>query len=459
MPPNILILMSDEHRADIAGFAGDPVVRTPTLDWLAKDGVVFTQAYTPSPICVPSRQCALAGQYPHTCGCEGWVGLKPGHMTYASRLGQFGYRTAAFGKLHMIGPDQSGGFQSRPVGDMNFGQQQPVLEPWKSAPSTDPRDVPGMNKWSDRKEIERAGPGPNNPHDVHSIEGAIDWIRDTFVGDRYDRHSTGRPQLLQVGLHDPHYPYQCDPELFSYYLPRMKPYEVEEPFDHPFLGLSPWPPEPLQAGVHIAERDVMRARAAYFGKVETMDRQYGRVLQALRDAGQDLDEWIIVYLSDHGDQLGEHGIWEKQKFFEGSARVPLIIRAPKLLPAGTSTPQNVNLVDLFATLCDLAGIEAPGGLDSRSLAPLARGEAPDWPDDSYSFFLQQGFRNGMIKQGSLKYQWYHHEDHGELPEVLFDLAADPLETRNLIDDPAYRDAVESLRKKSFEEKVFNRARP
>ncbi|MCC5848842.1 MAG: sulfatase-like hydrolase/transferase [Verrucomicrobia bacterium] len=446
MPPNILILMSDEHRADVAGFAGDPVVRTPTLDWLAQDGVAFENAYTPSPICVPSRQCTLAGQYPHTCGCEGWTGLKPGHMTYASRLGQFGYRTAAFGKLHMIGPDQSGGFQSRPVGDVNFGQTQPVIEPWRDTLAEDPRHVPGMNKWSDRKEIERADPGPDNPHDVHSVEGAIDWIRETFVGDRYDRQNADRPQLIHVGLHDPHYPYQCDPELFRYYLPRMKRYEIEVPFDHPFLGLSPWPPEPLHAGVHIAERDVMRARAAYYGKVETMDRNFGGILQTLRDAGQDLDEWIIVYLSDHGDQLGEHGVWEKQKFFEGSVRVPLIIRAPQHLPVGKTVPQNVNLVDLFATLCDLAKVQTPEGLDSRSLVPLARGEATNWPDDSHSYFLQQGFRNGMIKQGSLKYHWYHHETRGEMPEVLFDLETDPLETQNLIDDPRYTEKVEAFRK-------------
>ncbi|MCH8475325.1 MAG: sulfatase-like hydrolase/transferase [Opitutales bacterium] len=490
---NILILMSDEHRADVAGFAGDPVVRTPTLDWLAQGGVTFTNAYTPSPICVPARQCILAGQYPSTCQCEGWIGLPPGHLTYASRLGQYGYRTAAFGKLHMIGPDQSGGFQSRPVGDVDFGQQQPVVERWSASLPKDERNVPGMAKWSDRKEIERAGPGPDNPHDVHSVEGAVDWIRETFVGDRYDRHSGDRPQLLQVGLHDPHYPYQCDPDLFRYYLPRMKRFAHEEPHDHPFLGLSPWPPEPLQAGVHLAERDVMRARAAYYGKVETMDRHFGKVLQALRDAGEDLDEWIIVYLSDHGDQVGEHGVWEKQKFFEGSVRIPLVIRAPKFLSPGETITSNCNAVELFATLCDFAGVPVPEGLDGASLcrhverSPYSSETAANQPGDLgevppscgsqgalkppkggtpteegsnsppkkmrvfsgeeeiYSFFLQQGFRNIMVKRGNLKYQHYEHEERGILPEVLFDLEKDPGETRNWVDDPAYADSLKTLR--------------
>ncbi len=447
---NVLVLMSDEHRADVAGFAGDSVVRTPTLDWLAKDGVVFDHAYTPSPICVPARQCILAGQYPKNCGCEGWIGLAPGHMTYAARFGQYGYRTAAFGKLHMIGSDPSGGFQSRPVGDVSFGNAHPTLEAYEKPPQELPGNVPGMNKWSDRKEIQRARPGEDNPKDAMALQGACKWIHDQFVDSRYERHDPDRPTLLYCGLSDPHYPYICNPERFSYYLPQMKSFVVEEPFDHPFLGLSPWPPEPLQAGVDIAEEEVMRARAAYYGKVECMDGRFGQVLQTLRDNGEDLDDWIIVYLSDHGDQLGEHGVWEKQKFFEGSARVPLIIRAPKLLPQGTRISENVSLCDLFATLCELCGLETPEGLDSRSLVPLMKGEAQDWPDEAHSFFLQQGFRNVMIKQGSLKYQSYRHEEQGEMPEVLFDLAADPLERRNLIDEPEYREALQALRQRSYE---------
>jgi len=442
---NVLILMSDEHRADVAGFSGDPIVRTPTLDAIARDGVVFDNAYTPSPICVPARQCTLAGQYPKTCGCEGWIGLPHGHMTYASRFGQYGYRTAAFGKMHMVGPSQSGGFQSRPVGDMEFGNQDPIIQGYSPNPEHDPRNVPGMNKWADRKEVERAGPGQDNPKDLMAIQGAKKWIQEKFVDARYDRADPDRPSLVYVGQSDPHYPYLCDPELFSYYLPRMKSFDVEEPFDHPFLGRSPWPPEPLQAGVHIATRDVMRARAAYYGKVETMDRNFGQVLQSLRDAGQDLDDWIIVYLSDHGEQLGEHGIWEKQKFFEGSAKVPFIIRAPRFLPKGVRIDKNVGLCDLFATLCDLADLDIPEGLDSRSLLPLANGNCEAWPDEACSFFLQQGFQNVMIKKGSLKYQWYEHQEQGIMPEVLFDLSRDPLERNNLINDPDYQSEVISFR--------------
>lgn len=458
--PHVLILMSDEHRADVAGFAGDPIVRTPNLDWLARDGVVFSNAYTPSPICVPSRQCIFSGQYPHTNGCTGWKGLPPGHPTYATRLGQYGYRTAGFGKMHMVGTDQLGGWHSRPVGDVACGYVPDPVERFFDgfdAPQDDPLNCPGSMKWSDEKELIRAGPGPDNPPDVLAVAGARHWINDRFVGTWYDRHIPECPTLLYVGTHDPHYPYLCRQELFEYYLPRVRGYEVEEPFDHPFLGLSPWPPKPLQAGKDVAQRVVQRGRAAYYGKVETMDMHFGQVLDSLRLAGEDLDDWIIVYLSDHGDQLGEHGVWEKQKFFEGSARVPLVIRAPRHLPAGTTIDANVSLCDLFATLCDLAEIPTPDGLDSRSLRPLINGQADSWPDEARSYFLQQGYCNIMIKRGHFKYQYYEHQDKGVMPPVLFDLQADPLERFNHIDRPEHAQAVRQFQQDVAEDRqrIFN----
>lgn len=444
--PNILFLMSDEHRADVSGFAGDPVIRTPTLDWLAEGGVVFNNAYTPSPICVPARQCTLAGQFPKTCGCEGWIGLPSGHLTYPAQLGRYGYQTTAFGKLHLQGPDQLKGWQQRPVGDVGYGYGNERLEAIdKTPPEDDPLNVPGMSKWSDEKELRRAGPGPVHPTDALTIAGVQNWLDARFLGTWYDRHNPQQPLLLYVGLHDPHYPYTCREDLFRYYLPRVRGYQIETPFDHPFLGLSPWPPTPLQAGVDVPQRVVQRARAAYYGKVETMDMHYGQVLDTLRQAGEDLDDWIIIYCSDHGDQLGEHGVWEKQKFFEGSVRVPLIIRAPRLLPAGTRVDANVNLCDLFATLCHLVDVPVPAGLDSRSLQALMTQETVNWSDETCSFFLQQGFQNVMIKRGDLKYQWYFHETRGPLGEVLFDLTADPLETKNHLSAPQYRQDLAAFR--------------
>lgn len=484
--PNVLFLMSDEHRADVAGFSGNGVARTPTLDWLAEGGVVFENAYTPSPICVPARQCTLAGQYPKTCGCEGWIGLPQGYMTYPRRFAQYGYQTVAMGKLHLQGPDQLQGFQYRPVGDVSYGKVKDLRENFFDgfqAPQDDRLNNPNSMKWSDEKEVRRAAPvGPGRAHrwaDEMAIAGAEHFIDSRFVGTWYDRHIPERPLLLQVSQSTPHYPYLCREDLFRYYLPRVPAFEVESCMDHPFLGTSAWPQVPLATGSDLPRRAVQRARAVYYGMVEEMDEGFGRVLEALRFAGEDLDEWIIVYCSDHGEMLGEHGLWEKQKFFEGSARVPLIVRYPKKLKAGARVTENVNLCDLFATLCDLAALETPAGLDSRSLLPLAAAGEPGAgdradggaaiarsseaaeaaepaeaeaeavgqrrPGESCSFFLQQGYRNVMIKRGQLKYMHLEQKAQGVMPEVLFDLEHDPLETSNVAGDPAYAEAMASFR--------------
>ena len=194
----------------------------------------------------------------------------------------------------------------------------------------------------------------------------------------------------------------------------------------------------MRPGLDVTEREIQRAVAAYYGMIETIDDNYRKVLDALQYAGQDLDDWIIVYTSDHGEMLGEHGIWEKFKFFEGSVRVPLIIRWPKGFPGGRIVRENVNLCDLFATLCDLAQIPVPQGLDSRSMAPLLKGQAVCWDNETVS---QMGRTNVMIKRDQLKYQYYGPG----MPEVLFDLERDPDEKINFIDDPEYAGALERLR--------------
>jgi choline-sulfatase len=177
--------------------------------------------------------------------------------------------------------------------------------------------------------------------------------------------------------------------------------------------------------------------------IETIDTYYGDTLDALRQVGENLDEWIIVYTSDHGEMLGEHGIWEKQKFFEASVRVPLIIRWPQGFSGGRTVEQNVNLCDLFATLCDLAGLPVPGGLDSRSLKPLLAGTSTGWNNETISQF---GKTNLMIKRDSLKYQYYGPG----MPEVLFDLEANPEETINFAEDGRYSAAMAAFRRRCAE---------
>jgi choline-sulfatase len=449
---NILFLMSDEHRADVAGFAGNDVVRTPFLDWLAETGVVFDNAYTPSPICMPARQAMASGQYCHTCDCRRYgEDLPPFSMTFARQFSRHGYQTTACGKLHHLGADQMQGW-SRRVGMDHMLAPAAIDEKcaasWARIASKGPSDPSpdhwrGGNKWTDSKEIRRAGVGRGpNTHvwDEYAEAGAKAVIDEHFQDLYYDKNSPHQPLLLYLGFSNPHYPYLADEERFAYYLNRVRPFVDEQPFDHPWLGRSAFEEGPVTVGPggQVSERDVRRATAAYYANIEKIDAQYQSVADHLRLAGQDLDDWIIVYCSDHGEMLGEHAVWEKQKFFEGSVRVPLIIRWPKGFQGGRRIAQNVNLVDLFATLCDLSGLPLPEGRDSRSLVPLLRdGDAP-WENETLSHFGDDFL---MIKRDALKYQSYGPD----LPEVLFDLDRDPSERENFIHLPEYASALSAFR--------------
>lgn len=436
-PPNILFLMSDEHRADCTGFAGNSVVRTPVLDQLAETGVVFDNAYTPSPICIPGRQCLMSGQLPSTNGCYTFGDdLPPNHMTFARRFAQHAYHAVCSGKLHHTGPDQMQGWTSRIAPDCVVSP--PHIEGRNEEAFKRYAPEPGTGKWTNQKEIERAGvsDGPYRRFDRNATRAANEFIEDYFCHPYYDRPQNHLPLFLKLSLIQPHYPFFTDAERFTYYLNRIPIFD-EDRFDHPVLSRTQCGPD-----VEAAPRDLRRATAAYYGMVDQLDCHYGEVLERLEHVGQDLDDWIIVYTSDHGEMLGQHGIWEKTRFFEGSVRVPLIIRWPKRFAGGSRIRQNVSLCDLFATLCDLADLPTPEGLDSRSLVPLLEGKAPDWNDEVVS----QIGNHTLIKRGPLKYQYY--ADHG--PEVLFDLDADPGETRNVLDASEHADAVREFRKRLTE---------
>lgn len=437
--PNILFLMSDEHRADVAGYEGNSVIRTPVLDDLATTGVVFHNAYTPSPVCIPARQSLMAGQFPSTTGCRVFQDdLQPGAMTFARRFSQYAYETVACGKLHHTGTDQMQGWTRRIGGDVTVSSRH-IVDRVEEEFSKYERPL-GSYKWSDAKEIMRAGIGRSfyAIDDEYTVEGALNFISEFFNSPYYDREQGHRPLLLKVSLVQPHYPYHTSAEKFEYYLNRVEPFVDQSPSSHRFLGQRQ-----VTTPVDVSERDIQRAVAAYYGMVETLDQHFGRILDALRHVGQDLDEWIIIYTSDHGEMLGEHGIWEKQKFYEASVRVPLIIRSPARIPIGRHVQQNVNLCDLFATMCDLVDIPAPPNLDSRSLVPLLHGENDGWDDETISQF---GQHNVMIKRGQLKYQSYGRQ----MPEVLFDLEQDPTETLNYADHPDYRDKLAPFRSRRAE---------
>ena len=452
-PPNVLLLMSDEHRADVTGFAGNAVIRTPVLDELARSGVVFRNAYTPAPVCVPGRQAIMAGQFPRNCACE-WFGedLSPGYMTFARRFAQAGYNTTACGRLHHMGADQMQGWTERVCGDMQVYASH-IAGRDEAAAARYPKPNDGTGKWSDAKEIQQAGAGRSAyaDFDKRAMEGALDYIREYFVSPDYDRPRSHQPLMLKVSFFQPHYPYRTDEEKFAYYLNRVEPVLNQEVSKHPWLSMRQVTP-----GHDVSVREIKRAMAAYYGMIETIDTYYGQVLDALRQVGQDPDDWLVIYTADHGEMLGEHRIWEKKTFYEASARVPLIVRWPAGFDGGRMVEENVNLCDLFATLCDLCSIPVPDGLDSRSLVPLLHDSA-GWSNETVS---QYG-NYLMIKQDHLKYQYYGPQPEA-VPadpgyrrceydpahaEVIFDLEHDPDELRNVVEDAAYAGALANFRQR------------
>ncbi|MFC6964805.1 sulfatase-like hydrolase/transferase [Halocatena marina] len=275
------------------------------------------------------------------------------------------------------------------------------------------------------------------------MQGACNYITDRFLNPYYDREEQDRPLVLKLSLSQPHYPYFTTQERFEYYLERVDPYVDEEAFDHDVLSHRRVPVRDDDQRRRddrkgsVSPREVRRATAAYYGMIETVDEYFGRTLDELERVGEDLDEWIIVYTSDHGEMLGEHEIWEKGHYFEASAGVPLVIRWPDKLKPKTVT-ENVTLCDLFVTLCDLTGVPLPDDntLDSRSLVPLLKGDADGWDNEAFSAYGD----HCMIKQDDLKF--IHYPDN---PDVLFDLADDPGETTNCINETEYINAVTDFR--------------
>ena len=292
------------------------------------------------------------------------------------------------------------------------------------------------------QEIRDAQPGLGHwmLHDQYTVDGALLFLEEYFVNASYDRPKSN-PLCMAVSLWSPHYPYQCPLDLFNYYMQRVIP--IVEPPNAQFECNDFFK---VRVNHDVTYRQAHRATAAYYGMIEWMDAQFGRVIEKLEHLNV-LDDFIVIFLSDHGEMLGTKGLWEKQSYFEASARVPLAIWYPKRFDRKPKIiEENVSLVDLFPTVCELANIPTPDELDGRSLIPLIEGGAVEWPDTVYSELWR--VLNGpsvMVKEGSLKY--FRFNNGQDWPEQLFDLSEDPDERNNLIDNPAYADALSKLRAK------------
>lgn len=428
--PNILILCSDEHPPQLTGCYGHRSVITPTLDGLAEGGAVFDAAYCASPICAPSRACMMTSRHVHRTGVwDNAAPLSSDQPTWAHSFRAAGYRTALCGKMHFVGPDQHHGFEERWTQDI-----YPADFRWTRSRRHELQQNHPKGQHLDR--VRDAGPGwtPDMDYDEEVLFRARNGIRE------FEKRPDGRPWLLTVSFTAPHYPFRAPVEYWNRYrdedvdLPN-----IPENFLHREHEYIKWIREE-QAMFECAPAETVRAaRRAIMARTTMLDDYAAAVLQSLRATGM-LEDTIVVYISDHGDMLGEHGLWFKNTAYEWSARVPWIVKGPGV--QCQRIPEVVSLLDLGPTLCGLVGIEQVyTDHDGRDLSPLLRGERKPEAGEMIMENYGEGVRRGVrtIRRGAHKLSWATHTE----PE-LFDLEQDPDEWTNLAGNPDYTSVRESL---------------
>ncbi len=429
--PNILVFMVDQLNGTLFPDGPAPWLHAPNLKRLAERSVRFANTYTGSPLCAPGRASFMSGQLPSRTGVyDNAAEFASDIPTYAHYLRRAGYQTCLSGKMHFVGPDQLHGFEDRLTTDIypaDFG--------W----------TPDYRKPGERIEWWYHNLGSVTGAGVAEISNQLEYDDEVAyhaVRKVYDlaRGRDERPWCLTVSFTHPHDPYVARRRYWDLYgdcdhlLPEVPaiPYEQQSAHAKRLFDASDW------RRFDITERDIRQSRRAYFANISYLDDKIGDILAALEATGQSA---VILFLSDHGDMLGERGLWFKMCFYEGSARVPLMIAAPELSPGPISTP--VSTIDVTPTLCDLAGIaldEVTEWIDGESLLPLAGGETRDAPvameyaaEGSYAPLV-------ALRSGRWKYTRCALD-----PEELFDVEADPNELSNLAGDPAHRDRLQTLR--------------
>jgi choline-sulfatase len=421
--PNILVVVADQLAASALGAYGNRVTRAPALDRLGAEGAVFERAYCASPICVPSRGAFMTGMLPSRNGSyDNGAELAASVPTFAHYLRVLGYRTVLAGKMHFVGPDQLHGFEERVTADV-YPAGLDWIPDWRLA-STE-----RLPWYHDMSSVERAGPVRASLQLDYDEEVAFRGRRAIVDA---ARAQDGRPLLLVASFTHPHDPYEVPRRLWELYADS----EIELPAVAalPFAEQDAHSRRLLEMVDHerfpVDRERLIAARRAYAAAISLVDEHVASLLSTLEDVGMG-DDTMVVVLSDHGDMLGERGLWYKMSFFEGSARVPLIVHQPGAI-APTRIAQPVSLLDLAPTLVALAG-GWPGGrpaapLDGYSRASLLRGAGPPPHEPVLAEYLSEGVTapQVMVRLGAHKLIRCPGD-----PDLLYDLESDPHELRNL----------------------------
>ncbi|MCC7353848.1 MAG: sulfatase-like hydrolase/transferase [Anaerolineae bacterium] len=449
--PNILWICSDQQRYDTLGCYGNPFVHTPNLDRLAQNGVLFEHCYSQSPVCTPSRASFLTGRYPRTTRCrQNGQSIPADEVPVTRLLADTGYTCGLAGKLHLspCSPRACPNMERR-IAD-GYHEFHWSHDPFPHWPANE------YILWLREKGVGFATP----PYDgsAHVQVGMpaehhqTTWCAQkaaTFI-------ETGvlykRPWLFSVNMYDPHHPFDPPLTYLQRYLDRLDdiplpnytPGELAtkplfQRLDHQGAYNNPR----LHPWEKMTERDHRLVRAAYWAMIDQIDDQVGRILDALERTGQ-LDNTLVIFTSDHGEMLGDHGIYLKGPYFyEPAIRVPLIVSWPGMIAPGQRSTALVELMDLAPTLLDAAGLPRHAAMQARSLWPLLTGQTDlhHHRDDVYCEYYNALTSHKapqahatMVRSDRYKLVAVHGMDAGE----LYDLHDDPNETHNRWDDAAYQ---------------------
>ena len=436
--PNIILLLADQHRWDCASYAGNPDLRTPNLDALAGHGVNFTQAVCPFPLCVPARVTLMTGQYVSTHGVAGnRDGLPATATTLPVLLHAAGYNTACVGKMH-FNSNLTHGFDHR----LDLREHQQYLK--ENPPRPVPDDIPVLPRW--RPFRDPAGVWLNGmyyPYGAYDEDMAGTWF--ARKAQEFLRGHVDKPFLLVASFYEPHSPFRFPVEYRGMFDPRS--FDVPEPGPEDGWQI----PEIFR---NLTREEKQGITAAYYTSTAFMDKNIGLVLETLKETGLDKNT-LVVYLGDHGYNLGHHGRFEKHCSYEEAVRAPLMIRLPGGNRRDVAADALVEFIDVFPTIAEACGIPIPDQVEGRSLLPLLEGKTDEHREYAFSEYYPN--EEAMIRSKRFKYVFMRgkrirpdgykpgHPPHGRT-ERLFDLANDPNELTNLAYQPEYSEVVDRLKK-------------
>ncbi len=455
--PNIILIMTDQQRADTINATGSPWMQTPNLDRLVHEGTAFSHCFVNSPVCVAARSSLFMGKFPHGTGI--FTNFQPWEPVWVSSLVDAGYHCASIGKMHINPYDRLGGFHQRfPVEN----KDRPLF--------LDEHDRAFYDEWDKALKVRRIEKPSRytriarNPEGYREAVGCFPWEldedmhSDMFIGDTalwwLEDRKADSPLFLQIGFPGPHPPYDPIPRYLDRYanadipLPSVTAEElVRQPQAHAIYrrNIIDFNFDSVAWRNDVTAEEILRIRRHYAANVTMIDEKVGQIMEMLQAKGY-LEDAIVIFTSDHADALGDHGHIQKWTMYDSVVKVPLVFWSPGRIPAGRIEDRLVQLTDIAPTILDFAGLPTPDDFEAATLLPHLGGKCgAETEDVVYAELGRDHIQSGaeyivMRRDRDWKLVFYQGEPDGE----LYDLNTDPGEHHNLWAKPDYAEQRDTM---------------